>query len=151
MFKKAGNIIILGLILVGFAMFQSCNKKDPGTIKSNDSQELIKTDNIGQKVDLKLKPKAGDIFRYKMVKSSKESASDKDKKEDKISQEQTETYYYSLEVNDVSESGVVTFKMKYDSINIIVKYSEKDTSVTAFTSSYDFVSPLTSSTSISAS
>jgi hypothetical protein len=129
MFTKVINITVFCLILFSFLIIQSCNKKEEQTKKSSDNSDLIKTDEKGQKIDLKIKPKTGEIFRYKMVKSSKESAVNKDKKEETLSQEQTETYYYTQEVTEISDAGVVTLKMKYDSINIVVKYSEKDTSI----------------------
>ena len=130
MFTKASNLIMFLSILISFVIIQGCNKKEENKDKISDKPDLIKTDEKGQRVDLKIKPKSGDIFRYKMVKSTNEGATNKDKKEQKITQEQTETFYYSLEVNDISETGVVTFKMKYDSVNVTVKYSEKDTSIT---------------------
>jgi hypothetical protein len=136
MFNKPRRFLLIILIFALTIIFNNCGKKDADTKddKKNISEEnsqLIKTDEKGNaRVDLKLKPKIGDIFRYKMVKSSMESSADASKPEDKISQEQTEVYYYTQEVTEVSESGVITLKMKYDSVNVTVKESDKKDSRT---------------------
>ena len=129
--------LILAVLIVALPLFLiNCGKKDTVTkdenkTKTGKNSELIKTDDKGNtRVDLKLKPKVGDIFRYKMTKSSKESSADASKKEDSMSQEQTEVYYYSQEVSEVNETGVITLKMKYDSIIVSVKETMKDQSKT---------------------
>ena len=39
------------------------------------------------------------------------------------------TYYYTQEVSEINNKGVITFKMKYDSISIVSKVSSGDSSI----------------------
>jgi hypothetical protein len=136
MINNLRSLILLVMMVVLPLFLINCGKKDPNIKdenkpKTETNSELIKTDDKGNtRIDLKLKPKVGDIFRYKMVKSTKESSADAAKKEDMISQEQIEAYYYTQEVAEVNATGVITMKMKYDSIIVTVKQSAKDESNT---------------------
>jgi len=136
MINKSSRVLLLLLIVALPLLYMNCGKKETETkddkkTKTDDSSQLIKTDAKGNvRIDLKLKPKVGDIFKYKMVKSSLETSAEAAKPDDKISQEQTEVYYYTQEVTEVNESGVITLKMKYDSVNVTVKESDKKDSRT---------------------
>ncbi len=141
MVNKSRRVLLVILIAVLPLLYMNCGKKeadikDDKKTKPADNSELIKTDEKGNvRVDLKLKPKVGDIFKYKMVKSSSESSADASKPDIKMSQEQTEVYYYTQEVTEVNESGIVTLKMKYDSVGVTVKESDsKDTKTVVYNS-----------------
>jgi hypothetical protein len=130
MFKKLSPEILIFIIIIGVLTLASCNKKDDkdniGKDKKSTS-ELIKKDDKGEKADLKFAPKVNDKFRYKMLAktvSTEKSPATKDKE---MTSEQIMTYYYTQEVSEVSSAGVITYKMKYDSISITSKASSGDT------------------------
>jgi hypothetical protein len=132
MFKKLSPEILI-FVIIGMLAFSSCNKKDDkdNTGKENkSSSELIKKDDKGEKADLKLAPKVSDKFRYKMSAKTVSVEKSPATMEQELTSEQIMTYYYSQDVSEISSSGVVTYKMKYDSIIITSKISRSDSSLT---------------------
>ncbi|MBK7446450.1 MAG: hypothetical protein IPJ45_10660 [Ignavibacteria bacterium] len=126
-------------IIFGFfiASMQGCGKKDePVNDKSKDgsttgtvNSDLVKKDDKGTKVTLALKPKKGDILRYKMnAKTTSKENSPMTANKD-MSSAQDINYYYTEEVNDVSSAGIITYKIKFDSINVLSSVSTSDSSV----------------------
>ena len=134
MFKKLSyGFLIFTLCFVLMTIAYSCGNKGDKDNSGKDKKttsDLIKKDDKGEKVDLKLAPKVGDKLKYKMsakTVSMEKSPATGDKE---ISSEQNMIYYYTQEVTEVSSSGVITYKMKYDSIMIISKASSKDSAIT---------------------
>lgn len=135
MFKKAISVYII--ILCSFSIILSgCGKKeDPATEKNksetagSSNSDLVKKDDKGTKVSLALKPKKGDLFHYKMnaKTTSKEKSPMTGDKE--VTSSQDIYYYYTEEVNDITSAGIITFKIKFDSINIFSTVSTKDSTV----------------------
>jgi hypothetical protein len=124
-------IILIIFISTGLLTLQSCDKSGTDkkdTLKSSGStSELIK----GDRVTLKMIPKKGDVFRYGMMaKTSTKEKSPMTNNED-MTQDQTISYYYTQEVNDVVD-GVITYKVKFDSIGVVTSVSTKDSSLKAF-------------------
>jgi len=123
-------IALILFISAGLISLQSCNKNGTDkkdTVKSTGSNsDLIK----GDKISLKMLPKKGDVFRYGMIAKTgqKENSPMTDKKD--VTQDQTIFYYYTQEVNDVTD-GVTTFKVKYDSISVQTAITLKDSTVKA--------------------
>jgi hypothetical protein len=133
MFKNLSSGFLVFVIIIGILTLTSCNKKDDKEKSDGDkksSSELIKKDDKGEKADLKLAPKVNDKFRYKMsakTVSSEKSPATMDKE---ITSEQIMVYYYTEEVSEISSAGVVTYKMKFDSISITSKVASGDSSLT---------------------
>lgn len=125
------------LILVSFSLTGSgCDNKPKDENQSNSgstsggASELIVKDEKGTKVSLLLKPKKGDTFRYKInakTTSSEKSPLTGDKE---MTSEQDINYFYTEEVNDVTSSGIITYKIRFDSINIVSSVKSADSSVT---------------------
>ncbi|MBI5402750.1 MAG: hypothetical protein HY959_05080 [Ignavibacteriae bacterium] len=132
MFKKfSPGLIVLVLIIALMTLASSCGKKDDGTGKdSKPKSDLIKKDDKGEKADMKLAPKVGDKFRYKMSAKTVSTENSPATGNRDITSEQNMIYFYSQEVSEISSSGVITYKMKYDSIMIISKAASKDSSIT---------------------
>lgn len=132
MFKKFRNGFLIFAIIFGLISLASCGKKDDKNKTDGDkktSNELIKKDDKGEKVDLKYAPKVNDKFRYKMsakTVSTEKSPATMDKE---ITSEQIMTYFYSEEVAEVSNAGVITYKIKFDSISITSKVISGDSSL----------------------
>lgn len=134
MFNKTRNILFL--LLIGFALsvYGCGDKKDgDGTTKesSGENSDLVSKDSTGnQRITLAIRPKKGDIFRYKVTgkQTSKETAPQQTDKF--LESEQALTYYCSMEVADVDGSNVVTYKMKYDSLTITSTVKAQDSSRT---------------------
>ncbi len=132
MFKKISSGFLFFFIILGLISLASCDKKDDKNKTDDDKKttsELIKKDDKGEKADLKYAPKVNDKFRYKMsakTVSKEKSPATQDKE---ITSEQIMTYYYSEEVSEVNSSGVITYKMKFDSISITSKVSSGDSSL----------------------
>lgn len=105
------------------------DKKQSDGKSGAENSDLVVKDDKGTKVSLMLKPKKNDVFRYKMnaKTSSKEKSPMTDDKE--ITSTQDINYYYTEEVNDISSSGIITYKIKFDSINIISSASSEDSSL----------------------
>lgn len=136
MFEKILKLLFIPLM--GFFIFvQGCNnkgeqkddKKQNGTTSSAGNAEFVVKDDKGTKVSLILKPKKGDILKYKMnaLTSSKEKSPMTQDQE--VSSTQDIFYYYTEEVTDVASSGIITYKIKFDSINIVSAVTSKDSSL----------------------
>ena len=126
---------ILSIIIVFLLFFGSSCKKDGGTDKKDTKDttkntDLIKQDDKGTKVSIKIQPKTGDVLKFKMVKSSSETNVSPLTDNKEVTNAQTETYYFTQEVSEINESGVITYKMKYDSIIVSSTMSVGDSSVT---------------------
>lgn len=138
MFKKI-NIAVMHftavLLMIILSMNGCGNKEEPaGDKKTNNKQgagnsDLIKKDDKGTRVSLILKPAKGDVFKYKMnaKTSSKEKSPMTGDKE--VTSVQDIFYYYTEEVNDISSGGIITYKIKFDSITIVSSASEKDSTI----------------------
>jgi hypothetical protein len=120
-FVKSSITIIL------FAFLLSCgNKKDEKTTDNKDTSSvstLVKKDPTSgkDKAMLKYMVHKGDKFLYKMTAktSTSETSPATGGKEEK--QDNEVTYFYDKEVTDVDPSGIMSFKVKYDSIYITAK------------------------------
>lgn len=130
MFKKSSIIYLFSVLIIAFLVFQSCDdngKKTNGDSKGN--ADLIIKDDKGEKVNLKLRPKVGDTLTYKMIANTLSDEKSPATKDQDLHTEQLMTYYYTQEVTEISEAGVITYKMKYDSIRIESKVSAKDSTI----------------------
>jgi hypothetical protein len=135
MFIRSLSPIVFLFAIIALLNFSSCDKKETGdtgqsnTKPSGQSSELIKQDDKGTKVSLILKPKKGEVFRYKInakTTSSEKSPLTGDKE---MNSEQDINYFYTEEVNDISSAGIITYKIKFDSINIVSTVKSADSSV----------------------
>ncbi|MDQ3019510.1 MAG: DUF6263 family protein [Bacteroidota bacterium] len=137
MFRYYSSAILI--ILTSFTI-TGCGEKTEtaGDKKQSDSKsnsvnaDLVIKDDKGTKVSLVLKPKKGDVLTYKInaKTTSKEKGPMTDEKE--IVSTQDINYFYTEEVNDVASSGIITFKIKFDSINIVSNASSADSSLSMY-------------------
>ncbi len=136
MLRQISKITFLVLILAGISV-SGCGDKDKSDAdkQQNDSgkgsgnSDLLIKDEKGTKVSLVLRPKVSDTFRYTMnakTTSKEKSVLTADRE---ITSTQDISYFYSEEVNDVSSSGIITYKIKFDSINIVSTASSADSSM----------------------
>lgn len=131
------KVIIVLLLIFSVFSISSCNKKNENNPEKSDTKnksgsvsELIKTDDKGQRANLKLQPKVGDLLRYKMIAKTNSSEKSVTTNNKEVLTGQEMVYFYTQEVIDVSESGYVTYKMKYDSIMITTKLESGDSTQT---------------------
>ena len=136
MFSQFLKVIFLILILIcstftgcGNKTEQAGDKKQPDNKSSTLNSDLVIKDDKGTKVSLVLKPKKGEVFKYKMnaKTSSKEMSPLTGNKE--VTSTQDINYFYTEEVNDVASSGIITYKLKFDSIDIVSTASSIDSSL----------------------
>jgi hypothetical protein len=131
MFKKSSVIYIASVLIALFLALQSCNDEGKDTNgESSGNADLITKDDKGQKVNLKLRPEVGDTFRYKMNANTISDEKSPATNDQDLHTEQLMTYYYTQVASEISESGVITFKMKYDSITITSKVTANDSTFT---------------------
>ncbi len=111
------------IFAVLFVYIYGCgDKKDDKTNnnKENNTSDLIKKDSITGKemVQLKYVVKKGDKFNYKMVAKTSNMEKSPATEGKEVKQDNEINYYYSKEVNDVDASGIISYKVNFDSINI---------------------------------
>lgn len=119
-------------LLLGLA---GCDNKQTGEgekkdeKKQGESTELIKKDESGTRISLVLKPKKGEVFRYKI--NAKTTSSEKSPltANKEMTSEQDINYFYTEEVNDVASNGIITYKIRFDSINIVSTVKSGDSTV----------------------
>jgi hypothetical protein len=131
MYRKYSYLAVALLITVSLLTLSSCNKKEETSTdtKKTTGNEYVKTDEKGQKVLMKIAPKVGEKFRYKMTAKTSSTENSPGTQGNDVTSEQSMTYYYSQEVAEISSSGYITYKMKYDSIIISEKITANDSSI----------------------
>ncbi|MBK8551604.1 MAG: hypothetical protein IPL53_11300 [Ignavibacteria bacterium] len=138
MTEKFSKNIIYVLLILSIITINGCGNKDDqqgdktktgGKSGVLNSDFVVKSDS-GTKVTLTIKPKKRDVFRYKMnaLTTSKEKGPMTNERE--ITSTQDINYFYTEEVNDVVDvTGIITYKIKFDSINIVSTVSSADSSL----------------------
>ena len=139
MFRNISKELIF-ILFISFTVLTGCGKKEDSADNNSKNEkksggvnsDLVVKDDKGTKVTLDLKPKKNDVFKYKMnaLTTSKEISPMSGDKE--IVSTQDINYYYSEEVNDISSAGIITYKVKFDSINIMSTVSSGDSSVKVY-------------------
>ncbi|MCX7833250.1 MAG: DUF6263 family protein [Ignavibacteria bacterium] len=131
MLKKA---VFFLLSIFIFISFSACDKVKDLTDKKQQvtesrNEDLIIKDDKGEKVNLKFKPSLGDIFRYKL--KIQQNSTDKSSlnKNKEIKSSQILELYYTNEVTEINESGIITFKVRYDSVKMDMSVSSPDSSI----------------------
>jgi hypothetical protein len=76
-----------------------------------------------------VKPQKGDVFRYKMKAITNSKEKSPMTKDTEISSTQDIDYYFSEEVSEVASTGIITYKIIFDSINIVSSMESGDSSV----------------------
>ncbi len=129
--RKLSIVFLVLFFSASILTITSCNKKEEGSKPDSKSSasEYIKKDSSGEKVKLKYFPKQGDKFRYKMTAKTLSTEKSPATGNEEVTSEQTMTYFYTQEVSEISASGYISFKMKYDSIIITEKLTSKDSSI----------------------
>lgn len=116
-------IVIMLVLIIG------CGKKENKTLNKEESEiaGLIKKDSITgkEKVLLKYIVKKGDKFAYKMTAKTSQTENSPATEGKDVTQDNEINYFYSKEVQDVDGSGIITFKVKYDSITINAQMGEQ--------------------------
>jgi hypothetical protein len=135
MLRKLSAPFLLLIFTVALIGYSGCDKKETDNTEQNkskssgDNSDLVKKDDKGTKVNLIVKPKKGEVFRYKI--NAKTSSSEKSPLtgDKEMTSDQDINYFYSEEVTDISSGGIVTYKITFDSINIVSGIKSADSSV----------------------
>ena len=135
MLRRHSAQLLYIILAISLLSYSGCDKKESDKTDQNNSKgsgensELLKKDEKGTKINLIVKPKKGEIFRYKI--NAKTSSSEKSPMtgDKEMSSDQDINYFYSEEVTDISGAGIVTYKIKFDSINIVSGVRSADSSV----------------------
>lgn len=124
------KFFFLNLVLAAmFVYVYGCGDKkdDKKTDGNKTATEFVNKDSLTGKdvVLLKYNVKKGDKFYYKLVQknSSTEKSPATEDKEVTITNEIN--YYYSKEVDNVDNSGIISYKINFDSINIASRMGEQ--------------------------
>jgi Ni,Fe-hydrogenase III component G len=106
-----------------------CGKKGDQTVNKENSEisGLIMKDSITgkEKVMLKYVLKKGDKFVYKMTAKTSTTENSPATQGKDENQDNEINYYYTKEVQDVDASGIITYKVQYDSITITAKMNDQ--------------------------
>lgn len=129
MFNKSRVIYLISIFFISFLVLQSCNDEGKENGEKDGNANLIIEDEKGTRVNLKMRPEVGDTFRYKMVANTVSDEKSPATNDRDLHTQQIMTYYYTQEVSEINESGVITFKMKFDSIMIVSTVASGDSSV----------------------
>lgn len=120
---------ILNFILAAlFIYVYGCGeKKDDKKTDGNNNTEFVKKDSITGKdvVTLKYLVKKGDKFYYKLEQKNTSSEKSPATEDKEVNIENSINYYYSKEVDNVEQSGIISYKINFDSINILSKMGDQ--------------------------
>jgi hypothetical protein len=108
--------VLLLLFVVG------CGKKEEKPVNKENPEilSLIKKDSLTGKEEVMMKyiVKKGDTFFYKMTARTATTENSPATEGKDVSQDNEINYFYTKEVQDVDASGIITYKVQYDSITI---------------------------------
>jgi len=102
-------------------------KDDKKTDGNNNTTQFVKKDSITGKdvVTLKYVVNKGDKFYYKMVAKTSNMEKSPATENKEVKQDNEINYYYSKEADNVESSGIVSYKITFDSINISSSMGEQ--------------------------
>ncbi|MCB0721616.1 MAG: hypothetical protein KDC42_04845 [Ignavibacteriae bacterium] len=129
MIKNLGLLAVAAVLTVSLVTMMSCGDSTKENQSSGKNSDLLIKDDKGEKVKLLIKPQEKDTLRYKMVAKQSETEKGTTEKEGSITVEQEISYYYSQVVDRV-EDNAVSYRMQYDSIQIVSKIQSPDSTVT---------------------
>lgn len=122
MFK---SIAIKLMLLLLFVYATSCGDKKDNKKDNTDNKTLIPVskDSVSgkDKVMFKYAMNKGDKFYYRIEANTSQTENSPATEGKDMKQENTINYYYSKEVSDIDQNGILTFKIKFDSISILAK------------------------------
>jgi hypothetical protein len=125
------NSLALKLITAAMLIYMvgiGCgDKKDTTNGKDDKTSDLIKKDSITGKdmVQLKYVVKKGDKFAYRMVAKTSNMEKSPATEDKEIKQDNEINYFYTKEVTDVDGSGIISYKVSFDSITISSQMAEQ--------------------------
>jgi hypothetical protein len=122
------GLILFAVLIAGILLFNGCQKSGEQKSDVKQNADLIVKDSAGEKITLKMRPKTGDVFRYKLHIEQNGSESSSLNKGNEIKNYQIMDLYFINEVMEINEAGIITYKVRYDSIMVNVGASNKDTS-----------------------
>lgn len=121
------KLIILICVITIF--ISGCGGKKDEKIKSgtDTSSALIKKDSVTgkEKVQLKYIVRKDDKFSYKMTAKTSTLENSPATEGKDVKQDNEVNYFYTKEVNDVDKNGIITYKVRYDSIIISSQMGDK--------------------------
>ena len=137
LFKFSNILKMLLVMLTAGALLTGCGDKNgkdgegskSGNSGSGSNADLVTKDSVGTKASLVMKPQKGDVFRYKMKAITNSKEKSPMTKDTEISSTQDIDYYFSEEVSEVASTGIITYKIIFDSINIVSSMESGDSSV----------------------
>lgn len=105
------------------------DKKDDKTNDQNKQYtiDLIKKDSISgrEMVQMKYVVKKGDKFAYRMVAKTSNMENSPATEGKEVKQDNEINYYYMKEVTDIDGSGIISYKVNFDSISISSQMGEQ--------------------------
>ena len=115
--------LVLNIILAAlFIYVYGCGDKkdDKKTDGNNNTSEFVKKDSVTGKdmVTLKYVVKKGDKFNYKMIAKTSNMEKSPATEDKEVKQDNEINYFYQKEVDNVDGSGIISYKITFDSINI---------------------------------
>lgn len=123
---KYRYFVLTFAILFAISSFYCSSKNDDKSSSENkkSGNELVRKSGDNIFVTLKMIPKIGEVHNYKMLISQSASQVSDYTNNKEISSRQDIEYYYSLNASEINSDGVITYKVKYDSIKVY--YSENN-------------------------
>lgn len=118
--------IVLAVLMV-YVYGCGDKKDDKKTGDNNTTNNLVKKDSVSGKdvVTIKYVVKKGDVFKYKMVAKTSNMEKSPATEDKEVSQNNEINYFYSKEVTDVDGSGIISYKVTFDSITIVSQMADQ--------------------------
>ncbi len=129
MLKHLGYIVIIAMFTVSMVSMMSCGDNENNGTTGGKNSDLYIKDDAGERVKLVLKPTEGDTLRYKMVaKTTATETLPTPQGDQEVKSSEDITYYYTQIVDRVEES-IVTYKVKFDSVQAVTSITSQDSSL----------------------
>jgi len=127
MYKLFAYVLLFAVF--GFFLAGCGDKKDGKPDGQNDEKisSLIKKDSLTgkEKVQFKYIVKKGDKFSYRMVARTSTTENSPATEGKDVKQDNEINYFYTKEVQDVDQTGIITYKVAFDSITISAQMDDQ--------------------------
>jgi len=126
MYKSLAFKLLMAALIIYIV---GCGKKENNTTENQKDSvvnALISKDSVTgqQKIQLKYIVSKGDTFHYRMVAKTSTTEKSPATENKEVTQDNEIHYYYTKMVDNVESSGIITYKVNYDSIIISSQMGE---------------------------
>lgn len=131
-FIRPGKVMLF-FLAASLLFIQACDKNGSngnGRTTSGNNSDLIRDEDGKVYINAIYRPSEKAKFSYKVIAETITSEKSPVTEDQEVISNQTLTYFYTQEVDNINDEGIVTYKMIFDSIFVNFTVNFKDSTIT---------------------